>query len=55
MKSKEIKEQEKIMEYLYHLYKNLFSNDIPVSYKGIFIYLKDVNLPKLFMEEKETY
>ena len=52
VKGKEIKVQEKIMENLYHFYKILFSNSEPVSNKSICNYLKDINLPKLSMEER---
>ena len=52
IKGKEIKEQ-KIMENLYKFYENLFSNDVPVSKKSISNYLKDINLPKLSMEQRE--
>ena len=53
VKGKEIKEQEKIIEHFYHIHEDLFSNDIPVSSKSISRYLKDINLSKLSMEQRE--
>lgn len=41
------------MENLQQVYKNLFSNDVPVCNKKISSYLKDINLTKLSMEQRE--
>ena len=53
VEGKEIKEQEKIIEHFYHIHEDLFSNDIPVTSKSISSYLKDINLSKLSMEQRE--
>ena len=41
------------MENLQQVYENLFSNDVPVCNKKISSYLKDINLTKLSMEQRE--
>ena len=53
IKGKEIKDQEKIMENLYQLYEKIFSNNVPVSNKGISNYFEDNTFPKLSMEQSE--
>ena len=55
IKHKEIKEQEKILENLYQFYKNLFSDDVPVPNKNISNYVKDIDLSKLSMEQRELF
>ena len=40
---------------LYQFCENLFSNDVPTSNKSISNYLKDINLPKRSMEQREHY
>ena len=41
------------MKNVYQFYQNLFSNNVPVSKKNIFNYLKGINLPKHSMEQRE--
>ena len=50
IKGKQIEDKKKIIE---NFYENLFSNGVTVSSKSILIYLKDVSLPKLSMEQRE--
>ena len=52
-KGKKVKDQEKIMKNFYQFYEKLFSNDVPVSKKSISNYLKDINLGKHFMKQRE--
>lgn len=44
-----------VYKNLYQFYENLFSNDVPTSNKTVSNYLKDINLPKLSMEQREHY
>ena len=50
---KEIKDQSKILQNLYHFYEELFSKDVSSSNEVTEHYLKNISLPKLIKEQDE--